>query len=131
MSVIRFAPFSRTTRRAITLGVLAFVVLLGFGLAEAHCAEVAKPAALYLSLSAADLGSTAIAMHNPGVTEGNAFMSGRRLEKQLAVAVALTAADVQLQRSGHPRGAKALRIAVTVVRFAAIAVNLHNVGQGQ
>lgn len=113
-------------QRLITVLLLFFVISLGIGLAQAHCEEVAAPAALYLSLSAADLGTTAMALHTPGVSEGNAFMRGHRIEKQLALAGLLTLVDVKLQKRGH---AKALRVAVTVIRVAAITINLHNAGR--
>lgn len=126
MTAVRFAPYSTTTRKVVTIALIAFCAFLFIGLAEAHCSEIATPTALYFSLSAADLGSTALALHNPGVSEGNRFMAGHRIEKQLALAGLLTLMDVRLQKSGHQKG---LRIAVTVIRFAAIAVNVHNAGR--
>ncbi len=96
--------------------------LLVLGASEAHCADVVKPAALYLSLSAADLGSTALAEAN-GATEANPWMRSHRVPKQLAVSAALTFADVRLQRTGHH---KRLRVIVTAVRVVVVAINLHN-----
>lgn len=91
---------------------------------EASCGErdVVRPAAIYLSLSAADLGTTAWATRN-GAAEGNAFMRDHAVAKQLAVAAALTAADIHLQKSGHHRK---LRVVVVVLRVSAVAFNLHN-----
>jgi TPP-dependent pyruvate/acetoin dehydrogenase alpha subunit len=92
---------------------------------NAKCADVATPAAIYLSLSAGDLGSTAIAMHN-GASEGNAFMRSGAVAKQFTLAAGLTALDVRLKRPGQK---KALRAAVIVVRVVAIAVNVRNAGR--
>jgi hypothetical protein len=119
-----------TLQRTVTLGLLAFIVFLFVGLGSAHCDErrdVARPAALYLSLSAADLGSTQWAIRN-GATEGNPWMAEHGAAKQLAVSAALTAADIHLQKRGHHRK---LRVLVTVLRVAAVGINIHNARRKQ
>lgn len=114
----------RTLRFAITVALILFIVEMAVALKTAHCADVVKPAAIYLSLSAADLASTALATQN-GAIEGNAFMRSHRIEKQLVVAGALTAADAYLQKKGG-RGVRALRISVAVIRVGAVVVNVRN-----
>ena len=104
---------------AMTKLLLALVLATA---ATAGAADVVKPAGLYLSLSAADLGSTAWARQN-GASEGNPFMSSNAVAKQLAVAGILTAVDVHLQKKGHHRK---LRVLVTVLRVAAVVVNVTN-----
>lgn len=101
------------------------VLILAAVALEAKCADVAKPGAIYLSLSAADLGSTAMALHAPGVSEGNGVMRSHAIEKQLAIAGLLTFVDVKLQKR-HPKGVKAMRAAVIVIRVLAIGINLRN-----
>jgi hypothetical protein len=103
----------------------ALALVLFFTALNASGADVAKPAAIYLGLSAADLASTEWALAN-GATEGNPFMASHRVPKQLAMAAALTAVDVHLQRKGQPGKARALRIVYAVIRVAAVAVNVHN-----
>jgi hypothetical protein len=116
-----------TLRRVIGTSLLVFVVWIFVGLGQAHCepVNVVKPAAIYLSLSAADLGSTEWAIRN-GAYEGNSFMSSHRTEKQLAVSAAFIAADVMLQKRGHKGKARALRVVYAVGRLAAVAVNVSN-----
>jgi hypothetical protein len=102
------------------IAALAVVVVLA-----AEPVDVAKPAAIYLSLSAADLASTEWAIRH-GATERNPFMDSNRIAKQAAMAGAFTAADVFLQSKGKRQEARALRIVYAVVRVAAVAINVHN-----
>jgi hypothetical protein len=104
-----------------------FVVWIFVGLGQAHCepVNVVKPAALYLSLSAADLGSTEWAIRN-GASERNSFIASHRIAKQAAMAGAFTLADIELQRRGHKGKARALRVVYAVGRLAAVAVNVSN-----
>jgi hypothetical protein len=116
-----------TLQLGIKSFLLGFIVFLFIGLGNAHCepVNVVKPSALYLSLSAADLGSTEWAIRN-GASEGNGFMASHRTEKQLAVSAAFIAADVMLQKRGHKGKARALRVVYAVGRLAAVAVNVSN-----
>lgn len=115
----RPSPGSHPWRYVVTAVLSVLISSLAM---DAHCADVAKPAGLYLSLSAADLGSTAWARQN-GADEGNAFMRSDAVAKQLAVAGILTAADIHLQKKGHQRK---LRVIVTALRVAAVVVNVSN-----
>lgn len=100
----------------------ALVLILTSVALEAKCGDVLKPSALYLSLSAADLSTTALAMQN-GASEGNPWMRSRAIEKQVALTVALTVVDTRLKRRAQKR---AFRLAVTVVRLGAIGWNIRN-----
>ena len=115
----------RNLRRVITVSLLVFVAWIFVGLGQAHCSNVAKPAAIYLGLSAADLVSTECAIRN-GATEGNPFMQSNRIAKQAAIASAFVGADVLLQRKGKTGHARALRVTYAVLRLAAVAVNVRN-----
>lgn len=105
-------------------------VLFTFVALEARCADVVKPAAIYLSLSAADLGSTAWAIRN-GAHEGNPAMVNHRAVKQLAMASAFTGADVLLQRNGKRREARVLRVVYAAVRVTAVVLNVRTARRGK
>lgn len=124
------APYSPTVRRLVTVALILFIVELAVSLKAAHCADVTRPAALYLSLAAADLGSTAYALDN-GMAETNPLMRSYALPKQVASAALLTFADVKLQKAGRPGRARALRIAVTVIRVGVVAINVRNARRGR
>jgi hypothetical protein len=117
-----------TLQRVVKVSLLVFVVWIFVGLGQAHCqerADVVKPAAIYLSLSAADLGTTEWAIRN-GASEGNPWMKEHRIAKQAAMAGAFTLADYHLQKRGHRGKARALRVVYAVGRLAVIAINVRN-----
>lgn len=119
-AVEKWGEFARTNFARLLVAFLLF-----FTAPSLHAADVAKPALIYASLSAADLGSTAWAIRN-GAQEGNSFMARDREVKQLAMASAFLGADLWLQSKGKKREAKALRITYAAVRVFAVAVNVRN-----
>lgn len=92
--------------------------------------RVVVPAAIYLSLSAADLGTTEWAVRH-GYTEANPLMQSHRIEKGLAVAGAFLAADLYLQKREQPTAAKVLRVTYAVARVGAVALSVRNMRRGR
>ena len=77
--------------------VLAVLLVMSCALSHAEEVSTVKPAALYLSLGAADLASTRYAI-NSGASEANPWMRSHPEAKKLAQAAALTFLDTRLQR---------------------------------
>lgn len=119
-------------RHLLIAAIFWFTVALSAGAAMSSCEEldVAKPAAIYLSLSAADLGTTEWAVRH-GYVESNPWMQSHRIEKQLAVTGAFLAADFYLQKKERRTGVRVLRVTYAVARIGAVALSVRNMRRGQ
>ena len=102
------------------LFLVLLVLLLMSAALSAEEVSVAKPAALYLSLGAADLATTRHAL-NQGATEANPWMRSHPEAKKLAQLAALTYLDTRLQKR-HRRLSWVLR-GVAVVGYGAVCAH--------
>ena len=100
------------------------------GFVEKPKVDYITPAVLYGLANGADLASTEYALSkNPRVVEANPLMQGGTAQRALIKAgttAALTAADTELQRSGHKDWAKGLRLLASGLLGGLSMYNLSN-----
>lgn len=111
------------------LAVLLVLMVAGEGRCDEPKTTVVKPLVVYTMSVGADWASTKYALDR-GAHEANPLFRGSSGKRALLMGVqaaVLTATDVQLQRTGHPRWAKAMRIGVPVLRGLVV---VHNIRQG-
>lgn len=99
-----------------------FILLLAL---SAPVDSTAKLTALYGGSAIADLATTELALHH-GARESNPFVEDRavRLALNAAVVFATVKGTQKLQRDGHFRAARVVKVAFIALRVVAVAVHV-------